>query len=240
MEGIKERILEAQRIGNRKQVDFVFCLPGHAPSSYVQSMNVNLAMMNMISAGYTVAMRMSSGSVINAVRNGCLSDRGKKMNQKPFDAMNMDYKFMIWIDSDNIVTHDQIMSLIELNTDIAAGWCKQSPKSEKINCGAISHTQSEFKSTSMTLDEMEAVTPGRVIEVDYAGFGLMVIKNGVFESLGYPWFRSWEVTWVDEQGDMCADTITDDLGFCIRARKAGYKIHVAKDIRILHQKVDDI
>jgi hypothetical protein len=48
------------------------------------------------------------------------------------------------------------------------------------------------------------------------------------------------VQWADEDGDVCSDTITDDLGFCMRAREAGYKIHVAKDIRILHQKVDDI
>jgi hypothetical protein len=75
-----------------------------------------------------------------------------------------------------------------------------------------------------------------LIEVDYSGLGLMIMKREVLESLNYPWFKSWEVHWKNENGEECADIETDDIGFCKRVRKNGYKVFIDPECFVGHEK----
>ena len=69
--------------------------------------------------------------------------------------------------------------------------------------------------------------------VDYTGFGWVLIKKGVFESLTYPWFApQMQVFESGEVQDMCGE----DVSFCLDAIKEGYEIWCDPRIRVGHEK----
>ena len=72
---------------------------------------------------------------------------------------------------------------------------------------------------------------GELLEVNYTGMGFMLVKNRVFESLTYPWFRPIE----KRIGDSL-DFTMEDVGFCLRAKEKGYKIFVDPQIIVGHEK----
>ena len=71
--------------------------------------------------------------------------------------------------------------------------------------------------------------------VDYAGFGWLLIKHGVFEDekIKYPWFApKMQVFESGEVQDMCGE----DVSFCLDAIEAGYEIWCDPNIRVGHEK----
>ena len=68
---------------------------------------------------------------------------------------------------------------------------------------------------------------------DYTGFGWVLIKNGVFEKLEYPWFAP--KMQVFESGDV-QDMCGEDVSFCLDAQEAGYEIWADPRIRVGHEK----
>ena len=69
--------------------------------------------------------------------------------------------------------------------------------------------------------------------VDYTGFGWVLIKNGVFEKLEYPWFAP--KMQVFESGDV-QDMCGEDVSFCLDAQEAGFEIWADPRIRVGHEK----
>ena len=69
--------------------------------------------------------------------------------------------------------------------------------------------------------------------VDYTGFGWVMIKNGVFENLEYPWFApKMQVFESGNVQDMCGE----DVSFCLDAKEAGFDIWCDPRIRVGHEK----
>ena len=71
--------------------------------------------------------------------------------------------------------------------------------------------------------------------VDYAGFGWLLIKKGVFEhpDMKYPWFApQMQVFESGTVQDMCGE----DVSFCLDAKKAGIEIWCDPRIRVGHEK----
>ena len=69
--------------------------------------------------------------------------------------------------------------------------------------------------------------------VDYTGFGWVMIENGVFEKLEYPWFApQMQVFESGEVQDMCGE----DVSFCLDAQKANFEIWGDPRIRVGHEK----
>ena len=69
-------------------------------------------------------------------------------------------------------------------------------------------------------------------KADYTGFGWILIKQGVFEKLKYPWFmpRLMKVN------DSISEVTSEDVAFCIDARQAGFDIWVNPKVRVGHEK----
>jgi hypothetical protein len=72
--------------------------------------------------------------------------------------------------------------------------------------------------------------PG-LMEVAYTGFGFILIKKGVFESMKYPWFRP-----IFKQIGPAVDFTMEDVGFCLQAKESGLKIFVDPQIKVGHEK----
>ena len=69
------------------------------------------------------------------------------------------------------------------------------------------------------------------MEVSHTGFGFLLIKKGVFESMTYPWFKPIE----KRIGDM-VDFTMEDVSFCLRAKEAGFKIYIDPQVIVGHEK----
>jgi GT2 family glycosyltransferase len=62
--------------------------------------------------------------------------------------------------------------------------------------------------------------------------GFMAVKYGVFEKLDYPWFEAQSF----DLGEGIYDFCSEDVGFCLKAIEAGYKVRVNPKIIVGHEK----
>jgi len=233
----------------KRKVDYVFCLPGH-PSSGIQAHSADLARIELARrSGKTFAVQAGYGSDVYSVRNVCLGQSESFLiDQPPFQGM-YEYGRMIWIDSDNIVNADNLARLLSHDVDIVAAWYRQYTGGEVsdnnlVTCG-LGEVEPRVPGTSKgrchlrpySIREMKEIAKqGKLIEVFYAGFGLIAIKQGVFEKIGYPWFEGQSAEWEDDRGRICRRVITEDVGFCMKARARGFKVYVDPAVYIAHEK----
>jgi hypothetical protein len=68
---------------------------------------------------------------------------------------------------------------------------------------------------------------------DYVGGGWLLIQNGVFESMDYPW---WPPLIQSFDNGSIVDYCGEDVGFCLKAKEQGYEIWVDPRIRVGHEK----
>lgn len=233
----------------RKKIDYVFCLPGH-PSSGIQAHSADFARIDLARRkGKTIAVQAGYGSDVFSVRNACLGhSTSYAIDQEPFQGM-YDYGRMIWIDSDNIVTSEHLERLLSHDVDIVAAWYRQYSAGEisdnnPATCGigelemrVPGSVKGRCNLRPYSVGEMREIgEKGRLIEVFYAGFGLIAIKRGVFERIGYPWFEGISVEWEDDGGKLFRRMLTEDVSFCVKARQKGFKIYVDPTVCIPHEK----
>lgn len=215
-----------------KQKTIVICTPGNSFSEIWVKCLLDLWMWCWQNNLRPVLSQATSNNIYY-VRQKCLGAnvmRGKK--QKPFDG-KVDYNYILWIDSDSIFLPQQLERLLEHNKDIVGG-LQAFEGGQGFTCGNLNeeyfkkHGAMPFH-TQDTLDREEKKKG--LVAVDYIGFGFLLIKKGVFEKLEYPWFRAEWFKFGDIQ-----DFSMEDVGFCMWARKKGFKIFVDTEVRVGHLK----
>jgi GT2 family glycosyltransferase len=155
-------------------------------------------------------------------------------NQTPFGG-RVDYDYMMWIDSDIVFSNRSFKALLDMKKDIASGWYSQpggsTPVVERMdNEYFISHGSYEF----ISAEGMEAMRAPFV--ADYIGFGWVLVRKGVFESIEYPWFAPKVRRLPGGIEDVCSE----DVAFCSDARAAGFEIWVDPQVRVGHEKIQVI
>jgi len=189
----------------------------------------------------TIVSRTDSN--VYYVRNKCLCGdvlRGKR--QPIFNEM--DYDYVMWIDSDQVFTFADLASLIKHDLDVVSGIYLMDPgklyavvkdwdKNFYKKNGYFEFLSKDDVSTSKKKGET-------LLQVSYSGMGFMLIKKGVIEVIDYPWFSPiWEE--FGEEGTSKADIISEftseDVGFCRKLIKAGIKIHVDLNVVVGHEKM---
>ena len=218
----------------------VFCLPGRG-CSYVFLKNFVQLCFDMVQNGMSIQISQDYSSMVNFARCKCLGAnvlRGP--NQKPWDG-KLEYDYQLWIDSDIVFDSSKFWQLCDLavpaegeERGITAGWYA----TEDGKTTSVAHwlEEDDFRSNGgvmnhETVDSM--AKRKKPFTVDYTGFGWVMIKNGVFEQLEYPWFAP--KLQVFESGavqDMCGE----DVSFCLDAKEEGYDIWCDPRIRVGHEK----
>tara|TARA_R110000765_G_scaffold393260_1_gene486583 strand:- start:79 stop:510 length:432 start_codon:yes stop_codon:yes gene_type:complete len=139
----------------------------------------------------------------------------------------------MWIDSDMVFSPQNFEALLKMDKPIASGIYKTS---DGVNYATVEHwdkAQYEKNGSFQFLNDKIIADKESIFPVEYTGFGWVLIKKGVFESMQYPWFRpEWDTFRNGEIEEFCSE----DVGFCQNAIKKGYKIHINTDIRIGHEK----
>lgn len=182
---------------------------------------------------YLPILSQGTSNNIYYARQKCLgADVMRGKDQKPFNE-KINYDYICWVDSDSIITKAQLERLLSYDLDIIAG-LQSFERGNGYTCGNLDEDFFKKKgSMPFYTDNTLALTKSKngLIEVDYTGFGFVLIKKGVFEKLEYPWFRPHWFNFGDIQ-----DFSMEDVGFCIEAKKKGFKIYVDTTVRVGHEK----
>ncbi len=214
----------------------VFCLPGPSYSGRFLVSFTEL-ILDCKAAGINPVISQDYSSMVNYARCkvlGASVSRGK--NQAPFGG-KIDYDYLMWIDSDIVFNSDKFFKLLEMDRDIASGWYAQpgstpsgglyTPVVEKMDDNFFKkHGSYQFLTTE------DISKKSKPVKVDYVGFGWVLVKRGVFESLEYPWFAPKLI----DIGEGIQDVCSEDVSFCHDVKKAGYDIWLNPQIRVGHEK----
>ena len=224
---------EAKQLIKGKTV--VFCLPGRGVSYTFLKAFVQLCF-DLVQNGAAIQISQDYSSMVNFARCKCLGAnvlRGP--DQLPWDG-KLKYDYQLWIDSDIVFDTEKFYRLVHMNKNIASGWyCTEDGKTTSV---AHWMEEEDFRQNGgvMNHETIETMSKRRKpFTVDYAGFGWLLIKHGVFEHEGlkYPWFApKMQVFESGEVQDMCGE----DVSFCLDAIAAGFEIWCDPKIRVGHEK----
>ena len=213
----------------------VFCLPGRGVS-YTFLKNFVTLCFDLVQSKASIQISQDYSSMVNFARCKCLGAnvlRGP--DQLPWDG-KLKYDYQLWIDSDIVFNVEKFYQLVLMDEKIASGWyCTEDGKTT-----SVAHwlDEDDFKGNGgvMNHETLDSIAKRKKpFTVDYAGFGWLLIKHGVFEDEGikYPWFApKMQIFESGAVQDMCGE----DVSFCLDAKEAGFRILCDPRIRVGHEK----
>ncbi len=129
-----------------------------------------------------------------------------------------EYDSLLFVDSDMVVPPDLLTRLIDANRDIVSALAfRRTPGYEPCI----------FKKCTTRDAKFYLDYPKGLIEIEGVGMACTLIKRRVFEAVPEPWFFPHKI-------------LGEDLSFCIRARKAGFKIFCDTELICGHCNVETI
>ena len=213
----------------------VFCLPGRGVS-YTFLKNFVTLCFDLVQNKASIQISQDYSSMVNFARCKCLGAnvlRGP--DQLPWDG-KLKYDYQLWIDSDIVFNVEKFYQLVLMDEKIASGWyCTEDGKTT-----SVAHwlDEDDFKGNGgvMNHETLDSIAKRKKpFTVDYAGFGWLLIKHGVFEDsqMKYPWFApKMQVFESGAVQDMCGE----DVSFCLDTKEAGFRIMCDPRIRVGHEK----
>ena len=172
----------------------------------------------------------------------------KKLHEwKPYNGtMRPDRIF--WIDTDMTFTPDDFFRLVDHDVDFVSGCCMSG--TNEIALGYYGNVDGaryfsnlpRFKLVpdkgyldSFKLWAKDKKNDRGLCPVDHVGLAFVCTKPSVYEAMEYPYFRTTTVA----LGDQDIQT-SEDLGFCWRAKEAGFELYADPEVLIVHQKTIDL
>lgn len=180
-------------------------------------------------------INQASSYSIFEVRNKCLQgDYTKGPDQLPFNGDK--YDKLLWLDSDIIFTPEQIETLLNTDKQVIAALYR-TKKIKEYACGNIEGFTKPFIQPAVAVtDEYIKAHPAHTpIKVDYTGFGACVMKQGVIESISFPWFKPGVLTTLVD-GVECSSIPTEDVLLFRELAKKGISAYVHPDVVVGHLK----
>lgn len=213
-----------------RPLTIVACIPGREFSGrFFDAWNEFTEKCRAVGVNLIVSRRYDA--VVYYARNKVAGgDVRRGAKQAPWGG-EIDYDYMLWIDSDVIFRFEDFQSLLAHKVDMVAGLYLMA---DNARYAAVEHMD---ESTFKKQGEFEFLTPQKLasrrglVKVDYCGFGFVLVRRGVFERLEYPWFRPVFV----EMGE-CTDFTSEDVGFCMMAKRAGIPMMVDPSVVVGHEK----
>ena len=158
---------------------------------------------------HKVVLYTSSGTLLSAQRQ----DLAKS-------AIEAGCTHTLWLDSDMRFPKDTIVRLLQHDTGIVcANYAKRRFPTEPI---AVRKNTTDEDAKTIQRVYTEDHSTG-LVDVDYCGMGVMLVKAEVYKSMEYPWFA---IPWVPN----AQDYMGEDVWFCRRAAENGTKTYIDQDL----------
>ena len=146
-------------------------------------------------------------------------------NKTILPFVGKEYDRLLWIDSDQFWTIEDILQLYHDDRDIVSGLTPIDGMMTT-QCGWIDEGGETLYITGKACDPVNPL-----VEVDFAGFGFLMFKPGVFESLEYPFF-----TFGQRETKSGVKFLSEDLAFSQKVKEKGFEIWADTRVRVGHQK----
>jgi hypothetical protein len=186
----------------------IFCLPGHTYSREFLLAWTEL-MMQASSKGHQIMVAQ------NLTRQMCVAGDPAK---GPFQGQ--DYDAALFIGQDAVFKTEDFFKIIESPHNVTGGIYM----SETLqNFDIIRENNPDFPQGKYLRPE-DIVGAPQYIPVVYSGMNWMLVRNGVFEKLPYPYIWSTQTEPSDEKN------------FCTLVESAGERVYVDTTVRVGNQK----
>jgi hypothetical protein len=161
------------------------------------------------SSHHKVVLYTSSGTLLSAQRQ----DLAKS-------AIEAGCTHTMWLDSDMRFPKDTIIRLLKHDIGIVcANYAKRRFPTEPI---AVRKNGKDEDAKTIQRVYTEDHSTG-LVDVDYCGMGVMLVKAEVYKTMEYPWFA---IPWVPN----AQDYMGEDVWFCRRAAENGTKTYIDQDL----------
>ena len=137
-------------------------------------------------------------------------------------AVNNGYDYVLFADSDMVFDKTDIEKLVAHDTDIVSG-LYVTRNGENMNVAyskIITRRRFPFRAPKLIVDK--GVTG--YTEIAACGFGFCLIKTEVIKCMS----KRYKSLFEPFKG------VGEDIAFCIRAKRCGYKIMIDRDVRLGH------
>lgn len=239
-----ENFVKLEESNLPKPLKVVFCLPGKTFSdNFLKSWSDLLYSLHRNNIIPIISQQYSA--VVYWARNLCLSgDVLKGVKQKPFNG-ELDYDYLMWIDSDMVFKSDDFYQLLSNSGKypIISGMY---PIDQENYSAVLKWDETKFleqgyfqfiKKSDLIDNSLKNEYPTYpIVPVSYNGFGFMLVKRGVFESIDYPWFEPIFKTLLSKNG-LIKDFTGEDVSFCLKAKELGFDIMVDTSVKLGHEKM---
>lgn len=159
--------------------------------------------------GYELDFQYFYGYQVDQIRN-LIADWGKR------------YDYVLSIDSDIVVPPHALKNMLGANKDIISGlYIQRIPNT---------HTLEIYGNTAgggCTNIPYHMVKNRGIIEIAACGMGICLINSNVLRAMDYPHF-------LYQSALSHADTVSEDVYFCMKARKLGFKVWADTSIQCRH------
>jgi FkbM family methyltransferase len=184
-------------------------LIGIPTNKYIESQTFKSLWDLKVPEGYEVDFQMYHGYQIDQIRN-LISEWAKR------------YDYLLSVDSDIVLPRDALVKMISADKDIISGlYIQRIPGTQTVEvymdtpnggCTNIPYSLLENKG---------------IVEIAACGMGCALIKGEVFRRMEYPHF--FYKSALDHR-----NTVSEDVYFCLKARKAGFKVWADTSIKCDH------
>ena len=214
----------------------IFCLPGKTfTDTFLQSWtNLIVRLNDWNIGGIEFGLSSAYDPVVYYARNRCLGgDLMAGPNQLPWQGRPYDY--MMWIDSDMVFSPEQFFKLLDHDKDVVSGLYMMTDLQHFATVEKWDEDYFKQNGHFEFVKRTDWMDRKGLVSVDYTGFGWILIKKGVFESIRYPWFRP---EWREFPFDPPVKEFTsEDVSVCHLIKKNGWDIFVDPEIVIGHEKM---
>lgn len=132
-------------------------------------------------------------------------------------ALEMEYDYILWVDSDMIVPKEALLRFLKADKDIICGACSYKVLGCKEAVAKRLNKDGIFE--NITLKEVREAKD--LIELDATGFGCVLTKTEIFKKIPKPWF-------------VYKPDFGEDVYFSVKAKECGYQIWLDPYVKLGH------
>ena len=228
--------------GNRRSL--CVCMPGYSFSANWLSSWCDLFL--HLVTNFHLRMSWSMGNNIYRVRETCIVSAWQEKQGGPPDLI-------LWLDSDNPPSNEGFHNLLEAldaspEVSMVGGWYRvASPFTDPPDTKVAAGWQRKGKCENVPEERIRETE--HLIEVDFIGFGMLLMRRQVIEDIAAPrhegdnlvlqrCFEPW--IWDEDQEEVCGfqprHWLADDDSFCLRSRNAGHRVFLHPKVFLEHEK----